>query len=104
MRDQSSARNPLVNHTTIFSIRPLMQAQLITSSQTITLPVLIDSGADESIIDWRLAKKLKLHFISLPKSVEAPALDGRLLCRITHSSHSIEDLQKTYGISEFSSV
>ena len=57
VKDQASARNTLVSHTTVSSVRPLMQAHLITPSQTLIHPVLIDSGADESFIDWRLATK-----------------------------------------------
>ena len=41
-------------------------------------------------MDWRLAKRLELEFISLPKPLEAHALDGRLLCRVTHCTCPIQ--------------
>ena len=41
---------------------------------------LIDSGADESVIDWELAKLLNLKAIPLVHPINASALDGRLIC------------------------
>uniref|UniRef100_A0AAQ4QLT0 Gypsy retrotransposon integrase-like protein 1 n=1 Tax=Gasterosteus aculeatus aculeatus TaxID=481459 RepID=A0AAQ4QLT0_GASAC len=67
-----------------------MQAKLITPSQTVTYPFLVDSGADENFMDWRLAKRLNLKLIPLPKQLEAHALDGRLLCKITHRTDPIQ--------------
>ena len=67
-----------------------MQARLITPSQTVIYPFLVDSGADESFMDWRLAKRLNLRLIPLPKPLEAHALDGRLLCKITHRTDLIQ--------------
>ena len=67
-----------------------MQAMLITPSQTVIYPFLVDSGADESFMDWRLAKKLNLKWIPLSKPLEAHALDGRLLCKITHRTDPIQ--------------
>lgn len=40
-------------------------------------------------MDWRLAKKLALELIPLPKPLEANTLDGRLLCRITHRTQPL---------------
>lgn len=52
--------------------------------------MLIDSGADESFMDWRLAKRLKLTVFPLPKLLEASALDGRLLYRVTHRTEPLK--------------
>ena len=90
LKSQTFVTNALVSHTTFSSLRPVIQAQLITSSQTVNHPVLVDSGADESFMDWRLAKRLDLELISLPKPLEAHALDGRLLCRVTHRTRPIQ--------------
>uniref|UniRef100_A0AAQ4PPB8 ribonuclease H n=1 Tax=Gasterosteus aculeatus aculeatus TaxID=481459 RepID=A0AAQ4PPB8_GASAC len=90
VRDQAAARYTLVSHTTVSSVRPSMQAKLITPSQTVTYPFLVDSGADENFMDWRLAKRLNLKLIPLPKQLEAHALDGRLLCKITHRTGPIQ--------------
>ena len=90
VKDRATAKYTLVSHTTVSSVRPLMQAMLITPSQTVIYPFLVDSGADESFMDWRLAKKLNLKLIPLPKALEAHALDGRLLCRITHRTDLIQ--------------
>ena len=90
VRDQATARSTLVSHTTVSAVRPLMQARFITPSQTVIYPFLVDSGADESFMDWRLAKRLNLRLIPLPKPLEAHALDGRLLCKITHRTDLIQ--------------
>ena len=90
LKSQTFVRNALVSHSTFSSLRPVIQAQLITFSQTVNHPVLVDSGADESFMDWRLAKRLDLELISLPKPLEAHALDGRLLCRVTHRTRPIQ--------------
>ena len=85
-----SMRSTLVSHTILSSLRPLTQAQLFTPSPTLSHPVLIDYGADESFMDWRLAKRLELKWILLLKPLEAHALDGRLLCRVTHRTSPIQ--------------
>ncbi|KAK7926171.1 hypothetical protein WMY93_008481 [Mugilogobius chulae] len=41
-------------------------------------------------MDWSLAKKLQLTVSPLPKPLEANALDGRLLCRVTHRTQPVE--------------
>ncbi|CAL8265942.1 unnamed protein product [Merluccius merluccius] len=47
--------------------------QEISGSQA----VLVDSGADANFMDRGLAEKLKLDLSSLPKPLQATALDGR---------------------------
>lgn len=70
--------------------RTLTSAQLITPTQTLSHAALIDSGADESFIDWRLAKRLGLNVVPLLRPLVAKALDGRLLCRVTHRTRPLQ--------------
>ena len=49
----------------------------------------IDSGADESLMNWGLAKKMKLKVELLPQPIEASALDGSPLFRVTHKTEPI---------------
>ena len=87
----SVSRRVLVSRTVSFSpSRTLTSAQLITPTQTLSHAALIDSGADESFIDWRLAKRLGLNFVPLLRPLVAKALDGRLLCRVTHRTRPLK--------------
>ena len=47
-------------------------------------PVLVDSGADANFMDYGLAKRMGLPRQPLSQSLHARALDGRLLCKVTH--------------------
>lgn len=84
-------RRTLVSRT--FSPRPsprsLTPVQLILPTESHMLRVLIDSGADENFMDWNMAKRLHLTVSPLLKPLEARALDGRLLCRVTHRTQPI---------------
>ncbi len=64
--------------------RPSTHAHLISSEASLELAVFVDSGADESLMDWGLAKQLQLTLEPLPVPQEATALDGHLLFRVTH--------------------
>lgn len=44
----------------------------------------MDSGVDANFMDKTLANKLKLTAIPLDAPLSAIALDGRLLCLVTH--------------------
>ena len=48
------------------------------------MEALIDSGADESLMDWGLAKKLGLETKRLERPVKASSLNGHELFVITH--------------------
>lgn len=65
-------------------VRKLMQVQIKLGDKTMTQDALVDSGADESLLDWELAKSLNLKVVLLDQPLEASALDGRLLCTVTH--------------------
>lgn len=86
-RQGSSVRKRALVSQATFSAKPsrsLFNVRLFTNSLTLDHPVLGASGADESFMDWELVKRLGLTPIPLPKSLEASALDGRLLCKVTH--------------------
>ena len=64
--------------------RALLHAQLNCIGQSHTVSVLIDSGADTNLLDRDLAMQLGINQEPLVKPIEATALDGRLLCTVTH--------------------
>ena len=57
---------------------------------TMSLRILIDSGADESLMDWDLAQKLKLNTKQLSKPLKASALDGTLIFKVTHKTELLK--------------
>lgn len=59
-------------------------------SKDIELGVLIDSGADESFIDWDLVRSLGIRVIPLKKPVKASALNENSLFTITHVTEPVE--------------
>ena len=78
----------------------LVQAKLISPSLELLHPLLVDSGADEIFMDWRLAKQLGVRLFPLTKPLEASSLDGRLLCKVTHHTQPIQ-LMMAKGHREF---
>ena len=64
--------------------RSPLHAQLNCNGQSHTVSVLIDSGADTNLLDRGLAMQLGINLEPLVKPMEATALDGRLLCTVTH--------------------
>lgn len=66
--------------------RPQIHAQLFFQDKSYTVPVLIDSGADANLLDQDLAFKMGIEQIALERPIRATALDGRLLCRVTHQT------------------
>lgn len=63
--------------------RTLTTVKVIHHSIT-ELAALINSGADESLMDWRLAEELGLKTELLAKPINAKALNGTDLFTITH--------------------
>ena len=51
-----------------------------------TVTVLIDSGADANLLDTAFASQLGVGREVLGTPIHATALDGRLLCRVTHQT------------------
>ena len=72
------------------SAAPKTPARLLTPVQVkhntvqLSLEALIDSGADESLLDWGLAKQLGLETQRLDNAIKARSLNGRELFTITH--------------------
>ena len=56
---------------------------------TVCLGVLIDSGADESLMDWDFVSKLNLKTEQLSQPIEASALDGSVIFRVTHKTEPL---------------
>ena len=69
--------------------RPLTHASLRSPEVSLELDVFVDSGADENFLDRELAKQLQLIPEPLPVPREANALDGRLLCHVTHRTPAL---------------
>uniref|UniRef100_A0A8P4GD59 Retrotransposon gag domain-containing protein n=1 Tax=Dicentrarchus labrax TaxID=13489 RepID=A0A8P4GD59_DICLA len=57
---------------------------------TVSLGVLIDSGADESFMDWDFAQKLNVKTEPLSLPLEASALDGSFIFKVTHVTEPVE--------------
>lgn len=70
--------------------RLLPIVSLTSPSLALSHPVLVDSEADANFMDYDLASKLNLPFLPLSKPVDASALDGRLLCKITQHTPSVK--------------
>jgi len=66
--------------------RPLIKAQLLCSGNYYTVSVLINSGTDANLLDMTLTSQLGIGRIALEEHIRATALDGHLLCRVTHQS------------------
>ena len=62
---------------------------LAWQGQTLTVPALIDSGADESFIDLQYARRVGLPMSPLRRPLPASALNGHPLGPITHRAHPI---------------
>lgn len=65
--------------------RNLMQVKVIHHAITTELKMIIDSGADESLMDWGLAETEPLI-----KPIKARALNGTELFIITHTTKLLE--------------
>ena len=54
------------------------------------MEVLIDSGADESLMDWNLARKLQIESEPLARPIRAHSLNGTDIFVITHLSRPVK--------------
>ena len=75
---------------TDFPPRSLTMVHIQVRDQDITVGTLVDSGADESLMDWSFAKRLCIKTVPLTSPVTASALDGKLLFKITHVSEPVQ--------------
>jgi len=80
----SRSTNPVGSTT-----RTLTPVQVKHHTCTIDMEALIDSGADESLMDERLAKHLGLRTRRLEKPVKASSLNGQELFTITHATEPV---------------
>jgi len=64
--------------------RPLSHVTIDMHGLTEVICALIDSGADESLMDWGLAKQWGLQCTPLTQPLTARPLDGDHLFKITH--------------------
>lgn len=61
-------------------------ASIEWGKQALSLPLLIDSGADESFIDTGVCNQLGIDTEPLPVPLEIKALNGMLLARVEHQT------------------
>lgn len=73
-----------------FPPRTLTQVTFSVQGRTVSQGVLIDSGADESFMDWTLARLCQVKSVPLTRPVNASALDGCLLFKVTHRTEPIQ--------------
>ena len=69
--------------------RRFMSVELVTAEQRVVHLALVDSGADENLMDQQLAERLGLEMYPLSKPLDATALDGRLLCQVSHRTQLV---------------
>ena len=69
------------------AVRALTQVKLNSQFE---LDVLIDSGADESLMDWNLAKKLNIDCEPLTNPIRARSLNGADIFTISHISSPVK--------------
>lgn len=62
---------------------------LTMSSACLSVPALVDSRANTSLIDYYLAEQLGAMTEHLPEPLLATAFDGRLMCTVTHQTSPI---------------
>ena len=74
------------------STRHTLSGELLFPTGSHPVTALIDSGADESIMDWSLALRLGLHPEKLPSPMSARALDGHVLGRVTSRTNPVHML------------
>ena len=66
------------------SSRLILQGVFLWGDSSLPVPLMVDSGADDSFIDEALAKQAGLPVVQLPEPRTIQDLDGRTLARCTH--------------------
>uniref|UniRef100_A0A8C4DQ98 ribonuclease H n=1 Tax=Dicentrarchus labrax TaxID=13489 RepID=A0A8C4DQ98_DICLA len=72
--------------------RPSLTGEFLLPSGSHSIAVLVDSGADESIMDQALALRLGLRPEKLSLPISASALDGHVLGRVTSQTNPVRML------------
>lgn len=80
--------------TSTMSLYLTLVTLFCSSGNSLALSTLINSGADENLIDCNLADQLPLSIQTLQKPHQAHALDGPLLSRVTHQTTSLQMLME----------
>lgn len=73
----------------------LPTVSLMSSSLSLSQPVLVDFGADANFMDYELANQLNLPSLPLTKPIDTSALDGRLLTHY-HITHYTPPVRLTF--------
>lgn len=81
-----ASRSPAFTDTS----RSLTNIQVKHHDISVSLGVLIDSGADESLMDWGFAQRIGIKTELLSQPLEASALDGTLIFRVTHKTEPLQ--------------
>ena len=71
---------------------------LQSSSDSLLLQALVDSGANTNLMDVQAAKS-QLSLVKLSQPLSTSALDGRLTCKVTHQMSPVT-LMFDYGHQE----
>lgn len=82
-------RNQAVSHVQVFKPVPRTLTK-IKLNNVWEVDVLIDSGADESLMDWGLARRLGIESELLSKTIRAKSLNEKELFTITHVSKPVQ--------------
>ncbi len=88
----SANKGALVSRTSLtptHSKHIQVQGMLRWSHDTLPIQVLVDSGADESFIDYELVGQANIPVVTLFEPKDVLALDGRQLARIAHQTEPI---------------
>ena len=81
----------LVSHTSVTNSpsRPLFTVTVASTEISRPLEIMVDSGADVSLMAISLARELRLRSIPIPVPLSATALDGRFLWQVTHRTSPV---------------
>lgn len=71
------------------SSRSLMKIQVSHHDTTVSMGVLVDSGADESLMDWGFANQMGVRSAPLNQPLKASALDGSFIFNVTHVTEPV---------------
>ena len=84
----------LLNHTSSLPVpngsRTLLDATLLFLGNPLSVSAMVDSGSDENFIDSGFASRVGIALEQLPSPLDANALGGQHLARITHRTKPLE--------------
>lgn len=68
----------------------LLDATLVLNRRSIPLSAFVDSGADENFLDASFATQAGIAVEPLAAPLDANALDGKLIARVTHTTELLK--------------